>query len=289
MLKDYAEPKDFASLLYASQVLQAEGIKIGAEHLRRIKPENMGGIFWQLNDCWPVASWSSIDYFGRWKALQFYARRFYAPILVSPHVEDGALAIYAVSDSTTPVKADLRMRLMNFTGRVLREEKQSVTLPALSSAIYQRLPMAGLLAGAAGANAAATDLSQVVAVADLTVDGKVVSSNLVYLVETKSVQLPPATIATDLAPAPGGFRLRLTSPVLARAVHVALNLPSPPRPNLGDADTVSDDFFTLLPNEPVDVVIHTSASAETLRSSMKVMSLVDAFPPAGTVQKAATP
>jgi len=67
MLRDYSEPKDFASFLYASQVLQAEGIKIGAEHFRRSRPETMGSIFWQLNDCWPVASWSSIDYYGRWK------------------------------------------------------------------------------------------------------------------------------------------------------------------------------------------------------------------------------
>ena len=98
------EPKDFASFLYVSQVLQAEGIKIGAEHFRRSRPETMGSIFWQLNDCWPVASWSSIDYYGRWKALQYYARRFYAPILVSPHVEDGALKIYIVSDKTKSAK-----------------------------------------------------------------------------------------------------------------------------------------------------------------------------------------
>jgi beta-mannosidase len=78
------EPKDFESFLYVSQVLQAEGIRIGAEHLRRIMPHNMGSLYWQINDCWPVASWSSIDYFGRWKALQYYARRFYSDLLVSP-------------------------------------------------------------------------------------------------------------------------------------------------------------------------------------------------------------
>ena len=102
MAKDYPAPKDFPSFLYVSQVLQAEGIKIGAEHLRRSRPETMGSLFWQLNDCWPVASWSSIDYYGRWKALQYYARRFYAPILVSPHIEGGALKVYIVSDKTDP-------------------------------------------------------------------------------------------------------------------------------------------------------------------------------------------
>ncbi|PYS69255.1 MAG: hypothetical protein DMF73_15115, partial [Acidobacteria bacterium] len=87
MLREYPEPKDFESFLYVSQVLQAEGIKIGAEHLRRIMPHNMGSLFWQIDDCWPVASWSSIDYTGRWKALQYYARRFYNDILISPHEE----------------------------------------------------------------------------------------------------------------------------------------------------------------------------------------------------------
>jgi beta-mannosidase len=72
LARGYPEPKDFASFLYVSQVLQAEGIKIGAEHFRRSMPLTMGSIFWQLNDCWPVASWSSIDYYGRWKALQYY-------------------------------------------------------------------------------------------------------------------------------------------------------------------------------------------------------------------------
>ena len=62
--------------LYVSQVLQAEGIKLGAEHLRRIMPHNMGSLYWQANDCWPVASWSSMDYFGRWKALMYYTQAF---------------------------------------------------------------------------------------------------------------------------------------------------------------------------------------------------------------------
>ena len=139
LLRDYAEPKDFASFLYVSQVLQAEGIKIGAEHLRRSRPETMGTIFWQLNDCWPVASWSSIDYYGRWKALQYYARRFYAPILVSPHVEDGALKVYIVSDKTKAEPATLRVRLMDFDGKVLLEETNAVNVDAARKQGLSRL------------------------------------------------------------------------------------------------------------------------------------------------------
>ena len=86
-----ASRKISASLVYASQVLQAEFIKVVAEHLRRDRPRTMGSIFWQLNDCWPVVSPSSIDYYGRWKALQYYARRFYSPLLVSSRLKDGSL------------------------------------------------------------------------------------------------------------------------------------------------------------------------------------------------------
>jgi beta-mannosidase len=96
MNRYYGEPKDLSSFLYSSQVLQAEAVKTGAEGWRRARPQTMGTIFWQLNVCWPVASWSSVDYDGRWKALQYYARRFYAPVLVSQHQEDGSLAIYVV-------------------------------------------------------------------------------------------------------------------------------------------------------------------------------------------------
>src|SRR5260370_10510673 len=74
MLREYHEPRDVESFLYVSQVLQAEAIKVGAEHLRRQRPRTMGSLYWQLNDCWPVASWASIDYYGHWKALQYYAR-----------------------------------------------------------------------------------------------------------------------------------------------------------------------------------------------------------------------
>src|SRR5947209_17393558 len=110
MLREYPEPKDFDSFLYVSQVLQAEGIKVGAEHLRRIMPHNMGSLYWQLDDDWPVASWSSIDYYGRWKALQFYARRFYDDLLVSPHLENNNVEFYVVSDRTqaTPARSEER-------------------------------------------------------------------------------------------------------------------------------------------------------------------------------------
>jgi beta-mannosidase len=271
MLRYYGEPKDFASFLYASQVLQAEGIKIGAEHLRRIRPRNMGGIYWQLNDCWPVASWSSLDYYGRWKALQYYAKRFYAPLLVSPHVEDGKLAVYVVSDKIAPTNAHLRLRIMDLEGKVLRQEQQDLSIPAGSSKPYIEIPLSEFV------NANGTDAATIFGVADLQVNGKQVSSNIVYFVPTKLVQLPKANIAADLTQQGNAYVLRLSSPALARSVYVSF----------GELDAkFSDNYVDLLPGEPVEIQFTSPATLDQLKANMKVMSLADAFAPASSTGEA---
>ena len=262
LLKDYPEPKDFASFLYVSQVLQAEGIKIGAEHFRRSRPETMGSIFWQLNDCWPVASWSSIDYYGRWKALQYYARRFYAPVLVSPHVEDGILKTYIVSDRVQPVSGELHLRIIDFDGKVVKEATQPVSVPGLSSHVYLQWPLSDL-GGTPGA-----DTARQAVVAELIVDGKSVSRNLIYLVPTKQVHLPEAHISTEFTQAADGYHLRLTSPVLARSVYVTFGASSP---------DLSDNYFDLLPGEMVDVVVKSPETLDQLKANLQVVSLADAF------------
>jgi beta-mannosidase len=272
ILKDYSEPKDFQSFLYVSQVLQAEGVKIGAEHLRQIRPRNMGSIFWQLNDCWPVASWSSIDYYGRWKALQYYARRFYSPTLVSPHVEGGSLKVYVISDATAEQNAHLRLRLMTFSGTVLREISKDVAVPALSSAVYVDAPIDGLLP-------AGTDPATVAVAVDLQAGEALLSSNLIYLVPTKRVHLPMAEVGTQISRVAGGVKIQLKSPVLARSVHLSLETAEASRPNLGDVDRFSDDYFDLLPGEGREIVLHTAMSVDQVRAALRVTSLADAFGP----------
>ena len=264
MLKYYSEPRDFASFLYASQVLQAEGIKVGAEHLRRIRPRSMGSIYWQLNDCWPVASWSSMDYYGRWKALQYYARRFYSPLLVSPHIEDGNFNVYVVSDKTTPTAARLRLRVFTLEGKPLADTSQDIQVPELSSKIYLQRPLAEYV------HADGNDIADVFAIADLLVDGKSVSSNVLYLVPAKLINLPQPQISVDLAKSGEAYHLRLTSPVLARSVYVSF----------GTIDaSPSDNYFDLIPNQPVEITITSAATLDQLRAQLKIMSLADAFAP----------
>jgi beta-mannosidase len=262
LLKDYSEPKDFASFLYVSQVLQAEGIKIGAEHFRRSRPETMGSIFWQLNDCWPVASWSSIDYYGRWKALQYYARRFYAPILVSPHVENGALKVYIVSDKTKATQETLRVRLMDFDGKVLLEDSRAVEVTPLDSKVYLDWPLKKV------ADAGAADTSRVFIVADLSANGEQISRNLVYLASTKEIHLKPAALSVETTGGNGSYKVRITSRVLARSVYLSF----------GNLDVkVSDNYFDLLPGETAEIAVKSAVSLDALKAQLKVISLTDAF------------
>ncbi|HZM10512.1 MAG TPA: glycoside hydrolase family 2 protein [Candidatus Limnocylindrales bacterium] len=290
MLRDYPQPKDFASFLYASQVLQAEGIKIGAEHLRRNRPRTMGSIYWQLNDCWPVASWSSLDYYGRWKALHYYARRFYAPVLVSPHQEEGNVAVYVVSDKIAPMVATLRVRILGFDGAVLSDKSQTIQVAPLASKVYLTIPMLDIT------NLPNADLGKIFAATDLLVDNKVISTNTLFFVPTKDMQLPQAKIESKLtAAAPSNvgappsrpaqrddrvgsnpvatesnYTLHLSSPVLAESAYISFgNLDAKP----------SDNYFDLLPGQPVDLTITSAASLDELKTNMRVISLTDAFAP----------
>ena len=237
-----------------------KGIKIGAEHLRRNRPRTMGSIYWQLNDCWPVASWSSsttTDAGRRCNITPGASKRRarFAPL------EDGNLAVYVVSDRTPPVSGELRVRLMTFDGTVVSDKSQAVEVPALSSQTYLKVPAAEL----------GSDIKHTFAVADLKVNGKIVSSNLLLFALPKEAHLPAAQITSELAKAGDSYRLRLSSKVLARSVSISF----------GDLDTkLADDYFDLLPGEPLEIRVDSAATADQLRANLKVVSLTDAFAPA---------
>lgn len=120
MSQMYRYPESFAHVIYVSQLLQAEAIRYGVEHFRRNRGRSMGCVYWQLNDCWPVASWSSIDYFGRWKALHYFARRFFAPVLLSCE-EEGALTwSMNVNEENRKIRNRARFCITNETRETVR-------------------------------------------------------------------------------------------------------------------------------------------------------------------------
>lgn len=149
MEQTFLYPTSFDTVLYASQLLQAEAIRYGVEHFRRNRGRCMGTVVWQLNDCWPVASWSSIDYFGRWKALHYYEKRFFAPLLLS--CEEEGILTQDTNPNAEPyeVKKSIRLNVSNETmaeqtvkvfwelrdsrAKILCQKEETVSVPALSS------------------------------------------------------------------------------------------------------------------------------------------------------------
>lgn len=118
-------PKDFRALIYLSQMIQMEGIRYGAEHWRRSRNNRrcMGVLFWQINDCWPVASWSSIDYFGRWKALQYGAKRFFEPVLVSACEEGVSVEIFLTNETRERTEGTVKWKLFHVRDGLVKEKE----------------------------------------------------------------------------------------------------------------------------------------------------------------------
>jgi len=257
--REFGKPKDLASFAYLSQAMQAEGIQMAAEHLRASRPRNMGSLYWQLDDVWPGITWSSIDWYGRCKALQFHARRFYAPLLVTALRNRGVTSVSLVSDQTTSIHARWQLRVMDFSGKVILQKQADVTLPALSATRVGTFGDAQLLHGA--------DPRKTFAVFELSVEGKPVSRSLVFFDAAKNLALPVPQIDAQLAGKGDGYTLTLRSKTLAREVWISF----------GNLDArLSDNAVDILPGQRVTLTVRSKAGLAALRAALKVQNLAAA-------------
>lgn len=149
MQQTYRYPGDFDTVIYASQLLQADAIRYGVEHFRRNRGRCMGAVYWQLNDCWPVISWSSIDYTGHWKALHYYAKRFFAPVMISCQEEswltqeanmnrqhfqfEKSIHLNVTNETLGDKEILVKWYVRNAAAEILREEQAVIQVPALES------------------------------------------------------------------------------------------------------------------------------------------------------------
>ena len=131
--RSYLRSDDFARTLYLSQLMQAEGMKTAMEAHRRNMPYCMGSLIWQLNDVWPCASWSGIDYYGRWKAMHYFVRKACEPVVVSPYIQGDTLDIFVVSDLRQPLRGVMKLTLTDFSGNKLKSSSHPVTVGAAAS------------------------------------------------------------------------------------------------------------------------------------------------------------
>lgn len=254
-------PKDFEQFLYAGQLLQAEAIRTAMEAHRRARPYCMGSLFWQIDDCWPAASWSSIDYYGRWKALQYQAKRSFATVLLSAVDNNGNIDLHLVSDSLKSVKGVLQLQLIDFDGHLLKQYSQTVALEANGSKIVYQLAKKGL--------AGTYSTRQMVLTAVLRDGQKILAKNQYYFEKPKDQELRAADIKYQLTQKGGTYQLVLRSNRLARFVKVAV----------GDELIVfSDNYFDLLPNQPCTITFKSPLPADKIKQAVKISSLKDTMP-----------
>lgn len=257
-------PKDLSALIYASQLLQAEAIKCGVEHWRRERGRCMGAIYWQLNDCWPVASWSSIDYYGRWKALHYFARRFYAPLLISIDDRGTEAGLIATNDTREAVRGIVRWSIRDHTTAITAEGETQLDIPPLSAKEAAVVPYKDAYFGG-------KQKRKHYLVCSLEFDGRRVSDNVLLAVPPKHFEWIASELRLSVEEQEDRFEIEVSSPSFVRYVELKSDL---------DGITFSDNLFDLAEGAPRTVYVHKAAweqapSKDEFQRSLSVRSLAD--------------
>jgi beta-mannosidase len=256
-------PQDFETTLWLSQILQGMAMKYAVEHWRRNMPRTMGTLYWQLNDCWPVASWSSIDCHHRWKALQYMAKQFFAPLLVSgvENQEKGNVELFITSDLLKPCQGELSWTVTNTAGKAVAQGKKQVEIQPGSHRINtlnlkQYIKQYGV--------------RDLMVWLELSVNGKSVSPNLVTFARPKHLELRPPDIKSDFSVKKDSVIVTLTAQAPALWTWLELD---------GMDARFSDNFFHLLPDKPVSITIATDKplSVTEIRKNLRIRSLIDTY------------
>ena len=227
-------PVGFASFLYLSQVQQALAIKIAVEHWRHLQPTCMGTIYWQLNDNWPVASWSSLEYSGKWKQLHHHARRFFAPVIISAfQTKTDEVELWVTNDRPEPAQASVTAQIIGFDGTVISSEILTVTVAPGSAHLLAKRPVSAF---------AATTPDRGTRFLQLSLTAKTGSETFAHVnthvfTEYKRCTLADAKVTTQV----NGFSVTLATD--KPALFVNLNAD-------GLAGEFDDNSLTLLPSQP---------------------------------------
>ena len=256
----YRTPKDFESYIYVSQVLQAEGVKVAMEAHRRAMPFCMGSLYWQIDDCWPVASWSSIDYYGRWKALHYTAKNSFASILISPVLSEDDVKIHLVSDKRESINALLDITVLDFEGKIVSHRSMPVNMKPNHSEIVASLPMSQLVNF--------NDKSRLVLLCSLKQGETLLAENISYFKSAKDLDLKHPKFMKHITKTISGFTIELMTNTLAKNVYLTCS------------DTYgffNDNYFDLIPGISKTVTVKTHLQQDELERSLKIISLVDTY------------
>ena len=268
---EYTTPSSFSESIYLSQIAQGDIIRRAIESHRRDKPLCWGSLVWQINDCWPVASWSSRDWYGTWKPLHYYMREAFRDVLPSAVIKDGRLEVWLVSDRLKKLEGRLTVRVEDFGGTVYKSESVKASVaPNGSECLW---------------NMALDALPQ--APADLLVQMEFVDSkgaiyrNHRLLTSVKEARLPLPSLRWSVKECPGGFEVSVSSDVFAKGVFLnvsggMLEADSAGKALAGTctARNFSDNYFDLLPGESRTVRLESPLNEAQFRRALSVRCVV---------------
>lgn len=245
----YKVPAKFEDLVYVGLVLQGQGMRHGIEAHRRNRPYCMGSLFWQLNDSWPVVSWSSIDYYGNWKAMQYQSQRAFAPVLINAIKEGDDLCVYLISDELQD-RDDVRLtvELMDFDGKSHGKWTQNGKLTANTSMLFLKKRVDEFLSK----QDAATSFLRFTLKAK---NGAALADEVFYFAYPKDQKLPEARIETSVKKRGEAIEMTLKTDKLARDIFIEVPV---------HGVRFSDNFFDLLPGQRKKITI-TSPEGYSLK------------------------
>lgn len=262
-------PKDLEYISYVSQIIQAEAVKYCVEHLRRNYPRCMGAIYWQLNDCWPVASWSSIDYYGRYKALQYYAKKFYAKELVSAVVDNDTkvdylvscgkqkINVYFISEKEEKKNYTIKAIFSKFDGEIIEEITDDFEIEPFSSRCLMKMDAAYNLD---------EQMNTFMRVIVYDKDENVITESDACFLKDKYLNLRKPNIKYKLECNGDEYFIHLMSNTYTKYVWVDLKK---------DDVIFSDNFFNLYPYETK--VISFKSKKMITEKDIKIINLVDSY------------
>jgi beta-mannosidase len=235
MERDYLAPKTFENYVYVSQLLQAEGMKTAIEAHRRAMPYCMGSLYWQLNDCWPVTSWSSVDYNGDWKALHYQVKQSFSDLLISFQDKGDSVLVFFVSDKMVNIKGDLSVNIFDFDGKTIFSDTIQTIVKSNTSSIYYYFDKSKLKGE--------FNLNSLVLSASFKNENTTISA-LHFFVKPKDLILQKPTIYFKYL---NKNQIEISSDKLAKNVFLRTD---------NKSYQFEDNYFDLLPNEKK--IIHIS-------------------------------
>ena len=243
MKRDYKIPASDEDYVYVSQLLQAKGIVMGIEAQRRAKPFNMGTLYWQLNDVWPAISWSGIDYFGNWKALQYKVKNAFENVLISSIIEKNKVKTFITNDTFLPIKGTIQLKIIDFYGNEIWSDAKEIEVLENSSQEFYHFPLDKI------------DEKSTVFISKF--DN---TTSYFYFAKPKELKLPKSDIQQKIVKTDKGLSITIKSNILLKDVFLFTQ----------EKGHFSDNFFDVLPNQTKTVFFETKT---TKLNDLKIKTL----------------